>query len=690
MFKDLLDLAMALRELSNGIKMILTKGNYLLFGTSAFTLAVILGSQTLLKSFRVNLTPLIPESKLWSFYRWSIDPSIRREAALLLVAKSKDSPLRVKALLQGQGWGKDQLAGISLKLQAQTFESLGKTLEANNIWKSLLRKFPKDEVSADSYYSLGRENINYRKTLLQLHPAHPAALASAIEMDQPLGIVHLARWGVRWPGAEQLFRKECLNPIQGRFTSDEKEIIARALATLGDGQAALNCLDNHLISLETTFAIGNSLLQGNESQRIRGRELLIKLIETQPESQESSKSIKALAKHYSPIDELVNQLSKDVVDNSPELSALRVRYEKIIEVQEIFDRWHDHPAIWHLQWQIAREALLEKKWSKAYFFFNLIPTKKLPVPIASRKEFWKGFILYKQNKSEEARKIWEDLVRFYPNNYYTWRASFRLGIDSLSLLREKENTAFKSEPSVWYPLASKDDFINKLWRLGLFQDAWEIWRNRNFSTIFDNASSIEDLVEGRLRMQVGDDWMGLVKLRETSLNLLGEGCLIRELLHRSQHPYRFWTEIELASIKTGLSSELLLAIAKQESRFSPSVKSNMGALGLMQLMLFTAREVDQSSLTEKSLFNAQKNILLGAKYLITLVEKWKGNPLLVIASYNAGPNKVEEWVSLELASDPELWVERIPYPETRFYTKKVLGNLWAYLGLDKRLCKVSY
>ena len=51
-----------------------------------------------------------------------------------------------------------------------------------------------------------------------------------------------------------------------------------------------------------------------------------------------------------------------------------------------------------------------------------------------------------------------------------------------------------------------------------------------------------------------------------------------------------------------------------------------------------------------------------------------------MASYNAGPGAAESWLSSELEEDPELWVERIPYPETRLYTKKVLGNLWAYLN----------
>ena len=76
----------------------------------------------------------------------------------------------------------------------------------------------------------------------------------------------------------------------------------------------------------------------------------------------------------------------------------------------------------------------------------------------------------------------------------------------------------------------------------------------------------------------------------------------------------------------------------------------------------------------------ERNASLGARYLADLLDLWQGNPWLTVASYNAGPGAAGSWVSPELDQEPELWVERIPYPETRLYTKKVLGNLWAYLN----------
>jgi soluble lytic murein transglycosylase len=100
----------------------------------------------------------------------------------------------------------------------------------------------------------------------------------------------------------------------------------------------------------------------------------------------------------------------------------------------------------------------------------------------------------------------------------------------------------------------------------------------------------------------------------------------------------------------------------------------------------TAEELAGGALSQDQLREPTRNARLGARYLAQLLEQWQGNIVLAIASYNAGPGAASQWVTPALKNDPELWIERIPYPETRLYTKKVLGNLWAYLGLGPDRC----
>lgn len=129
---------------------------------------------------------------------------------------------------------------------------------------------------------------------------------------------------------------------------------------------------------------------------------------------------------------------------------------------------------------------------------------------------------------------------------------------------------------------------------------------------------------------------------------------------------------------------LVQRVINQESDGRVDAVSPKGALGLMQLMPGTARdmaaelgiEFDQQRLTT----DADYNMRLGSAYLQRMLERYDGNPALALAAYNAGPGKVDEWI--EAHGDPRTdaigtnaWIARIPYQETRDYARKILGEL---------------
>ena len=355
----------------------------------------------------------------------------------------------------------------------------------------------------------------------------------------------------------------------------------------------------------------------------------------------------------------------------------------------VLKRWSTNPAAWQLQWDLAREALLNNQWTRAEALLNAIPNSDLPEPLAARQQFWLGLALAKQDQTTQAQNVWEKLVKTHPRSYYTWRAEVRLGRGDLPDLNQasapRSAALGESFPSHWEPLKSGDLFVDRLWRLGQTQEAWETWRNQQPPS--DQSSSPEQkLVEGRLRIAVGDAWTGLSRLWRASLRLINQTCDEQQLLHRSQHPRLLSKVFETASQKETIRNELLMAIAKQESRFSPGVSSPVGATGLLQLMPATAEELAGETLTIDELREPTRNARLGARYLAQLLEQWQGDIVLAVASYNAGPGAASQWVTAALKKDPELWVDRIPYPETRLYTKKVLGNLWAYLGSGTDRC----
>ena len=172
--------------------------------------------------------------------------------------------------------------------------------------------------------------------------------------------------------------------------------------------------------------------------------------------------------------------------------------------------------------------------------------------------------------------------------------------------------------------------------------------------------------------------MGLGQLEQASLRLPAGQCPQSLNLEQSLHEPAFTAELNQAATAARVPAALLAAVALQESRFSPAVRSPVGATGLLQLMPETAAELAGGPVNEASLIDPERNADLGGRYLRQLLDRWQNNPFLVTASYNAGPGAVEGWITPQLDALPELWVEAIPYPETRLYVKKVLGNLWSF------------
>ncbi len=648
--------------------------------------------QVALRSRRAELSPVISPEELWKTYRWSPDPNQRREAALLLASKSKDSPWRRQRLLLSQGWGKNPLAAVAIKLQAQTETNLGNSYKSEIRWKELLNRFPFEPLAADAYYILGRQDAELRQLLLNLHPAHPASLASALELKKTIenpfqGALHLARWGARWLGAQDVIKAACSSSEFNKAPTDEqREVLAFGMTSFGDGKAALECLNGQSPPSYLALAIGKILLDGDPHEQDLGNRLLKEIINKESDIKDKIEAIKLLTQNMSSNELFLKSLSSELLSLSPDFQIAEARKQFDVNAAALIKRWPNHSESWQLQWDLVRAQLLNGRWDSANRLLEIIPYNALPEPYQARRLFWKGFFMEKQGDIFSAKKIWLDLVSKHPKNYYTWRAQLRLTRTKSSNQLENLFESFDSYQYQWRPLLSNIELVNKLWRLGLEIDAWETWRSIRGRPSVKRDSPQDLIVEGRLRMAVGDDWMGLNKLSKAKLNLVGESCETRQLLHSSLFPLRYLKEIKNASLKTGVPPELLLAVAKQESRMASGVISSKGAVGLMQLMPATAYEVNEAELSKNELIKPEINILLAAKYLAKLMKIWEGNLWLTIASYNAGPSTVSNWFMDEINNDPELWVERIPYPETRFYTKKVLGNIWSYLHINEPFC----
>jgi soluble lytic murein transglycosylase len=132
---------------------------------------------------------------------------------------------------------------------------------------------------------------------------------------------------------------------------------------------------------------------------------------------------------------------------------------------------------------------------------------------------------------------------------------------------------------------------------------------------------------------------------------------------------------------------LLLGIARQESEFDTQIVSGAGARGILQVMPVTARHVCRDYKLKcdiKRLLNdASYNTMISSAYIADRMGEFEGSYVLGIAGYNAGPGRARQWIGefgdpRDPDVDPEDWIHRIPFEETRDYVQKVLSNLQIY------------
>lgn len=156
-------------------------------------------------------------------------------------------------------------------------------------------------------------------------------------------------------------------------------------------------------------------------------------------------------------------------------------------------------------------------------------------------------------------------------------------------------------------------------------------------------------------------------------------------LQKIIYPYPHRETIEKYAAEYGVDPLLAVAVIREESRFFPHSESHKGAVGLMQLMPETAKEVADSlgekNFNEAELTVPENNIRYGIKYLAILQKQFSDNTILVLAAYNSGQGRVKEWLDSEKLDLDHLQYQDIPIEETRNYVKRVLNSYAKYQSL---------
>ena len=143
----------------------------------------------------------------------------------------------------------------------------------------------------------------------------------------------------------------------------------------------------------------------------------------------------------------------------------------------------------------------------------------------------------------------------------------------------------------------------------------------------------------------------------------------------------FREQFAAAAQENAVDVALLFGIARQESRFASDIVSSAGAVGLMQLMpptaQWVAKQLNRADFRPSQISDAGLNTQFGAYYFKYWLEKLDRMQALAAAAYNAGPGRAQAWRAA-IPLEGAVWVETIPFNETRDYVKKVLANAMIY------------
>ena len=165
--------------------------------------------------------------------------------------------------------------------------------------------------------------------------------------------------------------------------------------------------------------------------------------------------------------------------------------------------------------------------------------------------------------------------------------------------------------------------------------------------------------------------------------LLREGSPYSGRLLRVLYPFPYREIVTREAEEAGIEPLFLASLIRQESAFAPAIRSWAGAIGLMQVMPETGRELARGQgilgFTPESLETAEINLHLGTTFWVDMERRYgDGNLPLALSAYNAGPSRARRWRLLPEARDPLVFTERIPFDETRGYVKNITRNLHVY------------
>lgn len=298
----------------------------------------------------------------------------------------------------------------------------------------------------------------------------------------------------------------------------------------------------------------------------------------------------------------------------------------------------------------------------------------------------------KLGEEEAALEEYESIVREVPLSYYMLHAYSRLLEADPARAKQALEAGLSRARKSPFSFPHRPEYDTPLFRRGM-----ELLR------VGDNERGQAVLAEVGLGAEADDSLLwGIALLYDRagdahSSHSIARGRLTDWFAHYPEgdwqgaweigFPRPYHDIVSRESQATGVPEWLIYGVMREESTFRPRVVSHANAYGLMQVIEPTARGIARKSghpSTPEALKTPAINIAIGSRVLQELDRRFRTNPWLAIPGYNAGPGNPSKWLRERPNVDFDVWVEMIPYRETRRYTKRVLASRAAYAFLYYR------
>ena len=373
--------------------------------------------------------------------------------------------------------------------------------------------------------------------------------------------------------------------------------------------------------------------------------------------------------------------------------------------------------------------LLSQDYDKAIDYYKEIHDR-FPTSSKAAYAHWKcAWLTYRQNRSEEARKYFDQQIEFYPGsnevpNAMYWRGRMAEDEKNYGLARSYYLKLSDRYRNYYYGVAARKRLatlpdaqlvpVASLQRIpGLSKIEPESLQTTpptddlhyNRSRLLENAGAVELAVRelqagstsgpswemvtvARMYTDAGEYYRALQALKRAINGYFAmDITALPQPYWEGLFPRPYWDALRRYSDENGLDPYLVASLIRQESEFNPGAVSRANAYGLMQLLpktgKGTAKAVGLHNYKTDSLLDPTINIELGTKYFREMVDHFGGQVEYALAAYNAGSSRVESWRSSGNYRDIEEFVESIPFTETREYVQAIVRNTEVYKRVYK-------